>query len=742
MGRPARAALMATAVATVLVAGVCLTAPTVYRSIDYLRFHEPMHVFGARAIREGRLPLWNPHVNLGRPHMADLQSGVLYPTFLLDLVAPQPVAFFATAVIHIALGALGMFFLGTYLGMTRGTAWVVAFAFFLSGSVSGTLHTGSIECVQAIAYLPWALWLAARLQEQRRAKEVAALAGILALQILCGHPQYSWLTGLAAGLFLAGRRLEPPFLSNARALLLDWGVLALASVWALALAAVAVLPFFDLVAHGNRAQRSLEFAASWSMPWIDWATLVRPIKSSFVVNWVDNLYPGSLVTLAGAVALTRVRQRNIRALLLVCAVSFVLAAGSRTPLFEALFHGLPGVSAFRLHARAALLIVLSLSLGAGLLLSRPREQGQAAWAVVVAVTLAALVAIATVELRLPPGGRSWSEAVGQAALVLAAGALLLVFLRRGLAATGTLGVILLVFTAADLARATARLKLVYRTRSDFPAEAAATAALDKRGLLRASQPPPRIAFPFPYVRENAGMLHGYSTFNGYVSLSLDRVWTYLHAGLGIEPPRILNTIPSNDIYHFGPFPYRSMNLTLGFDLATKKPWFSPAPDPRAYLALAGLPVPTWRDAIARMRMNHDFHQVALVEEQMSLGLPPVPPPGTEPCAARITEFAAERIAVATECRHSSLLVLAEAYHPGWTARVDGAPTPCLPANAWMRGVAVPAGRHTVVLSFEQRWIGLGAALSLAALVALLVVVLPRRPAGSHRARGGQALRSQ
>jgi hypothetical protein len=41
------------------------------------------------------------------------------------------------------------------------------------------------------------------------------------------------------------------------------------------------------------------------------------------------------------------------------------------------------------------------------------------------------------------------------------------------------------------------------------------------------------------------------------------------------------------------------------------------------------------------------------------------------------------------------LVANELYYPGWTAMVDGKPTPIYPTNAVMRGVVVPAGASTV-----------------------------------------------
>lgn len=74
-------------------------------------------------------------------------------------------------------------------------------------------------------------------------------------------------------------------------------------------------------------------------------------------------------------------------------------------------------------------------------------------------------------------------------------------------------------------------------------------------------------------------------------------------------------------------------------------------------------------------------------------------------------------------------MLAEPWFPGWSATVNGATVPCVPANAWMRAVAVPEGKSEVVFAFRSTYLAHGAALSLLglwAIVALLVRRWPRR----------------
>ena len=162
-----------------------------------------------------------------------------------------------------------------------------------------------------------------------------------------------------------------------------------------------------------------------------------------------------------------------------------------------------------------------------------------------------------------------------------------------------------------------------------------------------------------------------------------------------------------------------------------------AEDPRAYLAPSVTRVEGWRHAVTAMAGGHDFHRSPLVESATGLPFDPADD-SNEPAAVgrvEITSFEPERVTLETDAQEPSLLVLAEAWYPGWSATVDGASAPCIPANAWMRAVAVPAGRHQVELRFRSRWLLPGALVFLLASGGLGVLVLRER---RTRPSGGPA----
>jgi uncharacterized membrane protein YfhO len=66
----------------------------------------------------------------------------------------------------------------------------------------------------------------------------------------------------------------------------------------------------------------------------------------------------------------------------------------------------------------------------------------------------------------------------------------------------------------------------------------------------------------------------------------------------------------------------------------------------------------------------------------------------------------------------ALLVLNDAWAPGWRATLDGRSVEILPANYMARGVWVPAGRHEVRFRYRTPGLDLGVGTALSALACL------------------------
>ncbi len=748
--RVRREALLVLAASVALVAVAYLLPPTFFEGTDWLQLHLPNKVYATEALRSGRLPLWNPYVGLGRPFLADTETAVFYPPNLLYLPLDPSTALLVLTIGHYALGLLGMLALGRALGLERWTAWLAAACVLWSAPFVARLSAGQAPYVHASCYVPLLFFLALRLQDAFSPSRLAALAAALALQLLCGHPQIAWVTWLGIGFFLLGRAL-PPSERPAHGALTGLGGFALALTAALALAAPMLLPFLELVSQGNRTAASLTFSDGGTLEWWQWTSLAMPDGGRRVFTWEANLYAGLLPLVAGIAGLTLLRDRNVRGLLATGVAGALVALGTRTPVFAVLYVLVPGLSSFHIHSRAALLVVFGLSLGAALYLSRAGSLRRSAIVLAAGVGLALLGPLAF--RALAPAPEATHEPFPATRLALGAGVAVLaglaVHVRPGRASTlARVALAALVLTELGLALGPARRVWAFpvlRQGEPFVFD-----GLKRAGLYGNIGVPPRIALPPWSIRQNAALLYKWSNIAGYNALTLDRVWVYIHEELGLTPSLDENTYPSKQIYDRGPYPYDSMNLVAGWQIVGRsKPsrgvgprvdeaggWRPPPgrpvlrrpEDPRAYLAPSVTRVAGWRDAVTAMAGGHDFHRSPLVESATGLPFDPADD-SNEPAAVgrvEITSFEPERVTLETDTQEPSLLVLAEAWYPGWSATVDGASAPCIPANAWMRAVAVPAGRHQVELHFRSRWLLPGALVFLLASGGLGVLVFRER----------------
>jgi hypothetical protein len=108
-----------------------------------------------------------------------------------------------------------------------------------------------------------------------------------------------------------------------------------------------------------------------------------------------------------------------------------------------------------------------------------------------------------------------------------------------------------------------------------------------------------------------------------------------------------------------------------------------------------------------------------------------------PAYLRIDDDGTDRIAVSVRAAGAGYLVVADADQVGWVAEVDGRPASLLPADQGVVAVAVPAGVHTVRLSFSPPDHNLGTGLTLLTLFILVAVtVYPRAARVTPRHRRG------
>ena len=90
----------------------------------------------------------------------------------------------------------------------------------------------------------------------------------------------------------------------------------------------------------------------------------------------------------------------------------------------------------------------------------------------------------------------------------------------------------------------------------------------------------------------------------------------------------------------------------------------------------------------------------------------------------LTNYSPDELIYRCNATHAGLVVFSEVYYAdGWQAFIDGQPVPHLRADYVLRALQVPAGAHTLTFKFEPRAYAVGNSVSLAASVALLLVLV-------------------
>lgn len=100
-------------------------------------------------------------------------------------------------------------------------------------------------------------------------------------------------------------------------------------------------------------------------------------------------------------------------------------------------------------------------------------------------------------------------------------------------------------------------------------------------------------------------------------------------------------------------------------------------------------------------------------------------PATE-TRASITDASHTRVSIDASLAKPGYVVLFDAYDPDWRVTVDGRPASLLRADGLVRAVHVAEGTHALVFTYRPRAFCVGAGVSLATAIALLVALLHRR----------------
>ena len=739
----------------------------------------PTYHFAAQSLKSGIFPLWNPYLWGGAPFAADIQSGLFYPVNLIYFrLAPEVLyrGLMGLAVFHFWLAGLGMFlYLRRFLaGSSILPPLGGALAFMFSDYF--IVHFGNLNLVAQAAWLPLIFLFYHRSLAERRLGPAVWAGLCLAMAATAGHAQPLMLIGLGLGwdllvelgLAFADVWATQDAHSGRKGLVVGqwlraaWPPLSTLVVMlgiGLGVAAIALVPAYEMTRHTLRADYSYAQASAYSLAPAQLAGLLVPSffgrdPATYWGAWdrVEVGYVGVLTLLLAALALLVPRRvaRPWRSQIgpeerasgfavggtyryaSLAAFGLLLAMGGYAALHGWLYALVPGLGSMRAPARAVFLMDFALAALAGLGLDiLMHDQGKSvrralrrllrasAW-VIAALALVAIplafYAIITSQDKDPAIFRRVSAATSglvffTALLVACVG---LFYLRqRGRlrpVLVGALAVGLLFF---DLASLGSSVDVGY----DDP-----TRNFDHPGILGFLQADPGVY----RIDSRTDVWHVWQPNTPLLGRIFD-VGGLTNPLTLADYDRYWRSIPSRSsrLYDFLNAKYVIAAKDVELDWQKFVPVYDAEPALNVYLNREAMP----RALVvhqARVAADHPSALAAIQEpdfdparEAVIEGGEPLDVVPAGAATIQVDAFGPNEIWLRVDTPAEAYMVLSEVWYPGWQARVDGVEAPVLRANYAFRAVRLGPGQHRVQLTFAPSWWRLGLTIS---GVTLLVLV--------------------
>ena len=695
---------------------------------DQADFFFPLKLFTAERLARGEIPLWNPWSGTGEPWLANGQSGVFYPPGLFFLLPSPALAAGLFLLFHFALGAAGAW---KFLREEAASAPAAALG---AAGYAGCGFAASLSAYWnhfgAWAYLPWiALFARGGLRSWRSRGCLAAAVGF---QFMAGSPELSAMGILLALLFAWRARSRDP----------DWRDLpprrrlfvgASAVLLGLALAAWVLVPMAELAFFSDRrAALSAGEREGGAVRPAGLASFAGLSPGRSGTEYLGSLHAGPLLLCAAAAAFTEKQRRPLAILLGVLALAGVLASATGPP--GAWLRAVAPLDRVRYPAKALAWTFFAVPLLAGLGVDSFRfARGGRALLPLAAIAAAGI-------LLLLPSGRPAAERLLDAAGIGALFAAAASASRSPLSSPDRRGAFLSGIAAAALA---ASLALSSRPLFRFVAE---------EEILRV---PPAARFlanvSGRVVTPPMSALAGWAIGDGgYDASALERqrrsLLGYTNLLARVSTVRTAAAMAAKGEREIADSMDTASDPTLPAGAAGGRVLWTPfqpadmgsrkvdeffrAPiNPyRPRLSI----VPAWR---VETDPSRAWGRAARGEADWTREVTLDREPGAAVrtgarrsyVVARIARDLPENVAADVDSDAAGILVLADLFYPGWKATVDGEPRPILRADGWLRAVALAPGPHRVEFRYRPVSFYAGSAVSLAALVVVITLLLRSRP---------------
>jgi hypothetical protein len=262
--------------------------------VDASRFFYPLWKWGADALRQGWIPLWNPDAQFGTPYLADPQMAYAYPPVTLLYLFLNPTnAFAALVILHHFWALLGFWVFARAEGFSTRAALLGSLIFGFSLHLVCSSWTP--VALLTISWIPWVFLAAGKCYRKERGG-LLYLSFAWAMQLAAGYPVLTYLTVMAVGLHFGWKTFAGT--NKSKGQLFSWlGVFFLGGTTAIVYNLVWGLPFLEMFQQSNYESGASRFH---DLNWLDFGTILSPFDQGHPLlsgyhgphYWVSTYFAG------------------------------------------------------------------------------------------------------------------------------------------------------------------------------------------------------------------------------------------------------------------------------------------------------------------------------------------------------------------------------------------------------------------------------------------------------------------
>ena len=738
---------------------------------DLVTYFYPIKFSVAESFRAGSLPLWDRSMATGFPVMAGLQSAVFYPPSIAFYLLPFSAAVQFTFVFHYAIAATGAFVLFRSWKHPTYIALIGANLFAFGGTMVSL--TNLLNHFQSAVWLPWVIYFWERTVTAKRWNDLAVFAIVSLCQLLAGSPEiFVFSIGLVVLDTVRLQRDQPVHsFFRSMAILLGSGCIILG------LGMVQLLPTAELISQSRRDQPiPVSEALGWSLRPSSLLGILLPTleaDSSLSVGvrlLLAQSVPFLLSHYLGVIAIfglccwcrtARTKERVIIAVLIGC--SLLLAFGSYTPVYPFLYEWVPAFRAMRFpekyyYLTFALLIFTAVR---GLRQMDESENSHSPWLIATTLLAAWLIAYITSRVQpqlladllqppIPSQSAPTTNPTTIAAIlvvlekqvaVASVFATLFCLDRLGVIRKTLLHVLLVLAVFFDLSSANKPLHFLRDTTIiEKTPRIMETPPADHSRLfyyppgdnlhpsyMRVTGSPDyakATEIPLNNLLPNAGMLYGFEYFQDIDALGRRSYTDFLHFINSLPADRRANMLRAVNVKYvvaFHPLKVKGLDLLREFPEHYSKLYTVAAGVPRAYVVGRAIYDLDPKNTLRRLSTDEFNPQQEVIVDS---------PSRLEPTSifhgnAAIKIYRNNQVQIDAQLSEPGVLVLTDAFYPGWKVHVDGKEQKIMRANYLFRAVGLPAGSHKVEFTYDPESFKAGLIISLCTAGLLVAVPLVR-----------------